>query len=97
VAWSLFQEGSKNGELEPAVDDAFHAASTVIGGTVFYVTGLAPLIPSASFKPLSQEQVAGHKRYTLRTVRLLLGIAEPAPAKKKRASRQTTRKTKRAG
>jgi hypothetical protein len=88
LAWSLFQEGTRNGELKPAVDDAFHAASTVIGGTVFYVTALAPLIPSATFKPLSEEQVAGHKRSTLRTVRLLLG---------KRASRQTTRKTKRAG
>jgi TetR/AcrR family transcriptional regulator len=85
LAWSLFEQGSKNGELQPAVDDAFHAASTVIGGTVFYVAALAPLIPSASFKPLSPEQVAAHKRDTLRTVRLLLGIADPAPAKKKPA------------
>lgn len=87
LAWSLFEQGSKSGELEPAVDDAFHAASTVIGATVFYVAALAPLLPSASFKPLSPEQVAAHKRDTLRTVRLLLGIAEPAPPRKKAAPR----------
>src|SRR5262249_45780597 len=90
----LFEQGTKNGDLEPAVDDAFHAASTVIGGTVFYVAALAPLIPSATFKPLSPEQVAAHKRDTLRTVRLLLGIADPEPARKKTAHR-TKRKARR--
>lgn len=88
VAWSLFEQGSKNGELKPAVDDPFHAASTVIGATVFYVAALAPLIPGASVKPLGPEQIAAHKRDTLRTVRLLLGIADAAPAPKKPAPRK---------
>jgi TetR/AcrR family transcriptional regulator len=83
LAWSLFEQGTKNGDLRPVHDDPFHAASTVIGATVFYVTALAPLIPSASFKPLAPEQIAAHKRDTLRTVRLLLGIADPARARKK--------------
>ena len=87
LAWSTFEQGSKSGELKPVHDDPFHAASTVIGATVFYVTALAPLIPSASFKPLDPEQIAAHKRDTLRTVRLLLGIAEPGPARKKAAPR----------
>ena len=60
---------------------------TVIGATVFYVTALAPLIPGASFEPLAPEQIEAHKRDTLRTVRLLLGIAESAPARKKAAPR----------
>ena len=88
LAWSLFQQGTKNGDLKPVHDDPFHAASTVIGATVFYVAALAPLIPGSSFKPLAPEQIAAHKRDTLRTVRLLLGIAEPAPARKKAASRK---------
>lgn len=88
VAWSLFEQGSKKGELNPAVDDPFHAASTVIGATVFYVAALAPLIPGAAVKPLGPEQIAAHKRDTLRTVRLLLGIAEEHPAPKKPAPRR---------
>jgi len=87
VAWSLFAEGTKNGDLKPVHADPFHAASTVIGATVFYVTALAPLIPGASFEPLAPEQIEAHKRDTLRTVRLLLGIAESAPARKKAAPR----------
>jgi TetR/AcrR family transcriptional regulator len=87
LAWTTFEQGSKSGELTPVHDDPFHAASTVIGATVFYVTALAPLIPSAAFKPLAPEQIAAHKRDTLRTVRLLLGIAEPGPARKKAAPR----------
>jgi len=88
LAWSTFEEGSKSGELKPVHDDPFHAASTVIGATVFYVAALAPLIPSASVKPLAPEQIAAHKRDTLRTVRLLLGIEEPAQARKKAAPRK---------
>lgn len=87
LAWSLFEQGRKSGELKPIHDDPFHAASTVIGATVFYVAALAPLIPNASFKPLAPEQIAAHKRETLRTLRLLLGIAEPPSAKKKPAPR----------
>jgi TetR/AcrR family transcriptional regulator len=95
VAWSLFERGTKNGELKPVHDDPFHAASTVIGATVFFVTALAPLLPSASFKPLTVEQVAAHKSDTLRTVRLLLGIADPAPARKKAAPRTKPVRAKR--
>jgi TetR/AcrR family transcriptional regulator len=87
LAWSLFEQGTKDGALKPVHDDPFHAASTIIGATVFYVAALAPLIPSAPFKPLAPEQTAAHKRDTLRTVRLLLGIAEPRPARKKAAPR----------
>jgi len=93
LAWSLFEQGTKNGDLKPVHDDPFHAASTVIGATVFYVTALGPLIPSASFKPLAPEQTAAHKRNTLCTVRLLLGIAEPRPARKK-AARRTKKKAR---
>jgi TetR/AcrR family transcriptional regulator len=92
LAWSLFEQGTKNGDLKPVRDDPFHAASTVIGATVFYVTALAPLIPSASFKPLAPEQVEAHKRDTLRTIRLLLGIADPATARKKTGGRQSHRR-----
>ena len=88
LAWSLFEQGKRNGDFKPALDDPFHAASTVIGATVFYVTALAQLIPSASFKPLAPEQIAAHKRDSLRTVRLLLGIADPVTAPKKAAPRR---------
>jgi len=87
LAWSLFEQGRKSGELKPVHDDPFHAASTVIGATVFYVAAMAPLVPNANFQPLTPEKVAAHKRDTLRTVRLLLGIAEAAPARKKPAPR----------
>jgi TetR/AcrR family transcriptional regulator len=89
LAWSTFEQGRASGELKPVDDDPFHAASTVIGATVFYVAAMAPLVPSTTVKPLAPEQVATHKRATLRTVRLLLGIAEPAaaPVRKKPAPR----------
>lgn len=83
LAWSLFEQGRKSGDFKPVHDHPFHAAATVIGATVFYVAAMAPLIPNAPFKPLDPAHVEAHKRDTLRTVRLLLGIAEPAPAKKK--------------
>lgn len=87
LGWSLFEQGKKSGELKPVHDDPFHAASAVIGATVFYVAALAPLLPNANFKPLDPDHIATHKRDALRTVRLLLGIAEPAPARKKPATR----------
>jgi len=59
----------------------------VIGATVFYVAAMAPLVPNANFQPLAPEKVAAHKRDALRTVRLLLGISAPTPARKKPAPR----------
>jgi TetR/AcrR family transcriptional regulator len=74
TAWSLFEEGRANGELKPVNEDPFHAASAVLGGTVFYVSALSSLLPNAEFNPLAAEQVIAHKRDALRTVRMLLGI-----------------------
>jgi TetR/AcrR family transcriptional regulator len=72
--WSLFQQGKKSGELRPVHDDPFHAASAIIGTTVFYVAGLAALIPGGKFEPLDPKQIAAHKREALFMVRHLLGI-----------------------
>lgn len=83
VGWSLFEQGRARGELKPIHDDPFHAASAVIGSTVFYVAALAPLLPNATFNALTPEQALTHKRDALRTVRLLLGIP---------AARRTTKK-----
>jgi TetR/AcrR family transcriptional regulator len=91
VGWSLFEQGRARGELKPVHDDPIHAASAVVGATVFYVAALAPLLPNATFHALTPEQAATHKRDALRTVRLLLGI--PAP---RRAVKKAPRKTKRA-
>src|SRR5207344_571745 len=85
MGWSLFEQGRASGELQPVHDDPFHAASAVIGATVFYVAALAPLLPNARFDALAREHVAIHKRDALRTVRLLLGI---------RGRRRTQKKTK---
>jgi TetR/AcrR family transcriptional regulator len=84
-AWSLFEQGRANGELEPLHDDIFHPASAVLGATVFYVSGLASLLPDGDFHPLAPEQVAAHKLDALRTVRRLLGIGVPRRVKRARA------------
>jgi TetR/AcrR family transcriptional regulator len=76
-AWALFEEGRRSGELEPLHDDPFHAASALIGATVFYVSALAPLLPVGDFDPLAPEQFAAHTRDALRTARRLLGIGAP--------------------
>ena len=73
-AWTLYEEGVEGGELKPVSEDFFHAASAVLGATVFYVAAMAPLAPGTGFDPLAPEQVASHKRDALRTARLLLGI-----------------------
>jgi TetR/AcrR family transcriptional regulator len=93
LAWSLFDQGKKSGELKPLHDDPFHVASAVIGTTVFYVAALAPLLPDAKFTPPTPEQVALHKRDALRTVRLLLGIR----ASRRAASRPARQKGARKG
>jgi TetR/AcrR family transcriptional regulator len=74
TAWSLFEQGRASGELNPVNDDLFHAASAVLGATIFYVSALSSLLPNARFNPLAPEQVEAHKRDALRTVRMLLGI-----------------------
>lgn len=75
--WELFEQGRASGELTPIHDDPFHAASAVVGHTVFYVAGLATIIPG-DFKPLTPEQVEAHKSDILHNVRYLLGIDSPS-------------------
>jgi TetR/AcrR family transcriptional regulator len=78
IGWSLFEQGRASGELSPLHDDPFHAASALIGATVFYVSALVPLLPpDGDFDPLAPEQVAAHKRDALRTARRLFGIRAP--------------------
>ena len=74
--WALFDEGRRTGELNPLHDDPFHAASAVIGTTVFYVGALAALVPHGQFEPLAPEQIAAHKREVLHATRRLLGIPD---------------------
>jgi TetR/AcrR family transcriptional regulator len=73
--WALFQEGCSRGELNPIHDDPFHAASTVIGTTVFYVSALAPLVPKGGFEPLNPAQALAQKKEMLFATRRLLGIS----------------------
>ncbi len=84
MTWSLFEQGRSSGELAPLHDNPFHAASAVIGATVFYVCALAPLCPPGSFDPLSEEEVAAHKRDALQTARHHLGIRTRKRPKKMR-------------
>jgi TetR/AcrR family transcriptional regulator len=84
TAWALFEEGRRSGELQPLHDDPFHAASALIGATVFYVSALAPLLPLRAFDPLAPEQMAAHKRDALRTARRLLGIGAPRTRRRPR-------------
>jgi TetR/AcrR family transcriptional regulator len=74
AGWALFEQGRKTGELKPVHEDPFHAASAVLGATVFFVIGFSALLPDANFKPLAPKQVALHKKNALRTLHLLLGI-----------------------
>jgi len=83
IAWALFEEGRRSGELQPLHDDPFHAASALIGTTVFYLSALAPLLPLRAFDPLGPEQMAAHKRDALRTARRLLGIGVPRPTRRR--------------
>lgn len=74
LSWSMYAEGCASGELKPVLEDPFHAASSVIGTTVFYVAGFSALLPGADVRPLAPEQAEAHKRDALRKVRLLLGM-----------------------
>jgi TetR/AcrR family transcriptional regulator len=82
--WKLFEQGCENGELKPLHDDPFHAASAVIGHTVFYISALAPLIAASEFRALAPQQIASHKNDVLHVVRYQLGIA-PRRARKRPA------------
>lgn len=89
--WTLLQQGRRTGELKPVNDNPFHAASAVIGTTVFYVAALAPLVPeSGKFEALDPEQVAAHKREIINNLRRLLGIRKRArkPAGKAPAAKR---------
>lgn len=72
--WALFEEGRRTGELEPIHEDPFHAASAIVGTTVFYVAALSALLPHGRFEPLDPGQVAAHKSEALHATRRLLGI-----------------------
>jgi TetR/AcrR family transcriptional regulator len=82
--WALFEQGRASGELKPLHDNPFHAASAVLGHTVFYVCALAPLVPFGNFKSLAPRQVAAHKRDLLHMVQHQLGITDGPRAKKSR-------------
>jgi TetR/AcrR family transcriptional regulator len=86
--WALFEEGRTSGELEPLHDDPFHAASALIGATVFYFSALVPLLPPGTFDPLAPKQVAAHKRDALRTARRLFGIRPARPTSGGRRARE---------
>lgn len=79
TAWELFQQGCESGELKPLHDHPFHAASAVIGSTVFYTSAITTLIPTEAFDPLSPEHVAAQKSETLQVARILLGITPAKP------------------
>jgi TetR/AcrR family transcriptional regulator len=74
LTFELFEEGKRSGELNPIHDHPYHAASAIIGGTIFYASALAPLVPTGEFDPLSAEQVAAHKRDAVLLTRRYLGI-----------------------
>jgi TetR/AcrR family transcriptional regulator len=95
MTFALFEHGKKTGELNPIHDHPYHAASAIIGSTIFYASALAPLVPSGDFDPLSAEQVAAHKRDALRIARWYLGIGakprvrvhKPGTSRAKRAAK----------
>lgn len=86
--WALFEQGRASGELEPLHDNPFHAASAVIGTTVFYVAALSALVPGL-IEPLAPEHIAAHKNEALHSMRRLLGIAEK---RRRKGSRKTAGK-----
>jgi hypothetical protein len=88
LSWSMYGEGCASGELKPVLEDPFHAASSVIGTTVFYVAGFSALLPGADVRPPAPEQAEAHKRDALRKVRLLLGI-RATPTKRAPTQRKT--------
>lgn len=81
--FQLFEEGRKSGELNPLHDDPFHAASSILGNTVFYAAALSALVPEKQFEPLDPEHAKTHRQEALRSARRLLGIKTSSNKKKK--------------
>ena len=79
TAWALFNQGCESGELRPLHENPFHAASVVIGSTVFYVSAITKLIPSGDFDSLSSKHIAAQKNETLQIVRFLLDVSPATP------------------
>lgn len=71
--FQLFRAGRESGELNPLHNDPFHAASAILGTTVFYVAAMSALLPN-QFEPLDPDQVASHREEALSSARRLLGI-----------------------
>ena len=71
--FQLFRAGRESGELNPLNNDPFHAASAILGTTVFYVAAMSALLPN-QFEPLDPDQVASHREEALSSARRLLGI-----------------------
>lgn len=69
----LFEQGKKSGELTPLHDDPFHAASAILGTTVFYVAAISALLPN-QFEPLDPAQTQSHRHEALHSARRLLGV-----------------------
>ena len=89
TAFALFQQGIANGELKPLHTDPMHAASAIIGTTVFYVTALSALLPVGNYDPLEPHQIAAHREETITSIRRLMGIASvPAPASRAAAKKK---------
>jgi len=72
-----FEEGERSGAFRPQRSDPLHLVSTVVGATLFYVAALPTLVGELPFDPLSDEQLAAHKRDMLDVTRRLLGIRAP--------------------
>jgi TetR/AcrR family transcriptional regulator len=79
LAFALFEHGKRTGELNPIHDHPYHAASAIIGSTIFYASALAQIVPAGDFDPLSAAQVAAHKRDAVLTTRRYLGISCELP------------------
>lgn len=78
--FQFFEAGQASGELKPLHDDPFHAASAIIGNTVFYVAALTALVPNNHFEPLNPEQATVHRREALHSACRLLGISRDGDA-----------------
>lgn len=72
--FALFEEGRASGEIKPLYDDPLHAASAILGTTVFYAAAMSALIPNKQFEPLDPDHVAVHRSEALHAARRLLGI-----------------------
>jgi TetR/AcrR family transcriptional regulator len=67
------REGQREGIFQPI--DPVPLIVTLIGATVFFVTGTPHLVPEWPFDPLSPTQLAAHRAALLGITRRLLGTA----------------------